>query len=176
MSALGELLASDHRQTLEFFFRGLLDLSGAAVDREEVLYNASVLAHYSQVSTSAAADLPAPTDLGTVFDTFVVDAHAQRDGHLMETAGAQCLLLTGFFEDQMRARHNVRWYSRLGASFFGRAAAAQQHTKRKARLLDRLAVGFEPWRQRHAQLSRELRDQAYMLSIRATPKTSLDLS
>src|SRR5262245_42264652 len=42
MSPLRELLASDHRQTLEFFFRGLLDLSDADVDREEALYNASV--------------------------------------------------------------------------------------------------------------------------------------
>ena len=40
----------------------------------------------------------------------------------METAGAQCLLLTGFFEDQMRGRHNIRWYAELGAGFFVRAA------------------------------------------------------
>ena len=175
MGAFGELLASDHRQTLEFFFRGLLDLSEPGVDREEVLYNASVLAHYAQVSTRAAFELPAPTDLSTVFDTFVVDASLKRDGLLMETAGAQCLLLTGFFEDQMRERHNVHWYSKLGASFFGRAAVHQQ-TRRKARLLDRLAVGFEPWRQRHAQLSRDLRDQAYLLSARATRSPLADFS
>ena len=48
-----------------------------------------------------------------------------HDKLMMETAGAQCLLLAGFFEDQMRPRHNVRWYAQLGASFFSRAAASR---------------------------------------------------
>ena len=82
---------------------------------------------------------------------------------MMETAGAQCLLLAGFFEDQMRRRHNIRWYAELGASFFSRAAL-QERSLHKARLLDAIARRFEPWRQRHAQLSRELRDQPYLLT------------
>ncbi len=82
---------------------------------------------------------------------------------MMETAGAQCLLLAGFFEDQMRRRHNIRWYAELGASFFSRAAL-QERSRHKARLLDAIARRFEPWRQRHAQLSRELRDQPYLLT------------
>jgi hypothetical protein len=80
----------------------------------------------------------------------------------METAGAQCLLLTGFFEDQMRARHNIHWYAQLGAGFFRRAAQLDA-SPRKARLLEAIARGFEPWRRRHAQLSRALRDQPYLL-------------
>ena len=82
---------------------------------------------------------------------------------MMETAGAQCLLLAGFFEDQMRRRHNIRWYAELGASFFSRAAL-HERSPHKARLLDAIARRFEPWRQRHAQLSRELRDQPYLLT------------
>ena len=62
----------------------------------------------------------------------------------------------------MRRRHNIRWYAELGASFFSRAAV-QEQSPHKARLLDRIARRFEPWRQRHARLSRELRDQPYML-------------
>ena len=53
MDSLRALLASSHRQTLDFFFRGLVDVSEPTVDREELLYNASVLAHYAQVSTRA---------------------------------------------------------------------------------------------------------------------------
>ena len=82
---------------------------------------------------------------------------------MMETAGAQCLLLAGFFERQMRRRHNIRWYSELGASFF-RRAAAQERSSHKARLLDMIARAFEPWRQRHSRLSRELRAQQYLLT------------
>ena len=162
MGPLGELLATDHRQALEFFFLGLRDVSEPTVDRQELLYNASVLAHYAQVSTQADVDWPAPANLTAVFDHFVLDTTLLHDSLMMETAGAQCLVLAGFFEDQMRQRHNIRWYTELGASFFSRAAV-QEPSPHKARLLDTIARRFEPWRQRHARLSRELRAQPYLL-------------
>ena len=71
-------------------------------------------------------------------------------------------LLAGFFEDQMKVRHQIGWYAKLGAGFYHRAAAHERSVK-KARLLDAIARRFEPWRQRHSQLSRELRDQPYLL-------------
>ena len=58
-------------------------------------------------------------------------------------------------------------YAELGASFFSRAALHERSLHR-ARLLDAIARRFEPWRQRHAQLSRELRDQPYLLTPPAT--------
>jgi hypothetical protein len=168
MGPLRELLASDHRQTLEFFFLGLQEVSEPHVDRQELLYNASVLAHHAQVSTQAAVDLPTPATLRDVFDSFVLDSSLLGDSSLMESAGAQCLLLAGFFQDQMRGRHNLRWYSELGAGFFRRAAVLESSTK-KARLLDAIGRGFEPWRQRHARLSRDLRDQVYLLTPPSIP-------
>lgn len=163
MDPLRELLATDHRQVLEFFFVGLRDLSEPTVDQQELLYNASVLAHYALVSTEADGELPTPANLSVVFEHFVADPTALDDCMMLEAAGAQCLLLAGFFEDQMRRRHNIRWYAELGVSFFSRAAV-QEPSPAKARLLDRIARGFEPWRQRHARLSRELRDQPYLLN------------
>src|SRR6202521_2956990 len=151
MDPLREVLAIDRRQTLEFFVLGLQDVSEPTVDRQELLYNASVLAHYAQVSTKADVDVPAPANLSVVFDHFVSDTTLLHDTLMMETAGAQCLLLTGFFEDQMRRRHNIRWYAELGASFFSRAAH-HAHAPRRARLLDAIARRFELWRQRHARL------------------------
>lgn len=164
MDPLRELLASDARHALEFFFLGLRDVSEPSVDREELLYNASVLAHYAQVSTHAESDWPAPANLSAVFDHFVSDATLQRDSQMMEVAGAQCLLLAGFFEGQMRHRHNIRWYSELGTGFFSRAAFLE-HSPHKAWLLDSISRHFEPWRQRHARLSRELRDHPYLLPL-----------
>jgi hypothetical protein len=163
MGPLGELIATDHLQTLEFFFLHLQDISGPEVDRPELLYNASVLAHYAQISTHAGVGVPTPANLSAVFDNFVADNSLLADGQMMETAGAQCLVLAGFFEDQMRRRHNIRWYADLGASFFSRAAVLEA-SPRKARLLDTIARRFEPWRQRHARLSRELRDHPYLLA------------
>jgi hypothetical protein len=168
MDPLRELVATDRRQTLEFFFLGLRDLSEPTVDRQELLYNASVLAHHALVSTQADVDLPAPVNLSTVFDHFVSDPTVLYDSVLLEAAGAQCLLLAGFFEDQMRRRHNIRWYAELGVSFFSRAAL-QEPSPPKARLLDTIARHFEPWRQRHAQLSRELRDRPYVLNAPKPP-------
>jgi hypothetical protein len=168
MGPLRELLAIDPRQALEFFVVRLQDVSETTVDRQELFYNASLLAHYAHVSTQPDIDVPAPANLSAVFDHFVSDTTLRHDSLMMETAGAQCLLLTGFFEDQMRPRHNIRWYAELGAGFF-RRAALHERSLDKARVLDAIARRFEPWRQRHAQLSRELRDQPYLLTSPAPP-------
>ena len=163
MEHLRELLAVDGRQALAFFVLGLQDVCESGVNREELLYNASVLAHCAQTSTQATDELPTPTTLSDVFDHFVLDTTLRRDGLMMETAGAQCLLLTGFFERQMRHRHNIRWYVEVGASFFSRAAA-QEPSPPKARLLGTLAGRFGVWRQRYERLSCELRDRRYLLT------------
>jgi hypothetical protein len=168
MGPLRELLAIDPRQALEFFAVRLQDVSEATVDRQELLYNASLLAHYAHVSTQPDVDVPAPANLSAVFDHFVSDTTLRHDSLMMETAGAQCLLMTGFFEDQMRPRHNIRWYAELGAGFF-RRAALHERSLDKARVLDAIARRFEPWRQRHAQLSRDLRNQPYLLTRPAPP-------
>ena len=162
MEPLRELMAVDERRTLEFFVTGLQDVCDGGVDRQELLYNASVLAHYALVSTQSTTDMPAPATLLSVFDQFVLDETIGDDSQLLETAAAQCLLLAGFFEDQARRRHNIEWYASLGASFFSRAAA-RERSPRKASLLDMLARHFEPWRRRHARLGRELRDTPYLL-------------
>jgi len=166
-----ELLATDHQGVLEFFVVGLKNVSEPTVERRELLYNASVLAHYAQVSTASANDLPIPPTLSTVFDHFVMDASLHDDSSMMEVAGAQVLVLSGFFEDQMSGRHNIAWYAKLGATFFGRAARFER-TRAKAHLLGSIARTFEPWRDRHARLSRELRDRRYLL----TPPEPPDLS
>ena len=163
MGPLSDLLATTERQALEFFFVGLKDVSEADVDRRELLYNASVLAHYAQVSTQAGLDVPAPRTLVDVFDQFLCDTTTPQDAALMETAATQCLLLAGFFESQMRHRHSIRWYADIGAGFFRRAAALEA-SNAKAELLDLLGRHFEPWRVRYARLSRELATQRYVIT------------
>ena len=162
MAPLQELLAVDHRRALEFFATGLRDVSESDVDGQELLYNASVLAHYAQVSTQTGVELPAPASLSNVFDHFVCSSVLFHDSEMMEVAGAQCLLLAGFFERQMRRRHNIRWYAELGAGYFSRAADHAQ-SQPKTQLLDTMAHSFEAWRQRYALLSRELRVQPFVL-------------
>ena len=162
MGPFAELLASDHRQTLEFFVVGLKDVSESPVDQQELLYNASVLAHYAQLSVDADVETAAPANLTAVFDHFVATTASLNDPAMMETAGAQCLLMAGFFEAQMRRRHNINWYSKLGAGFFRRAAAAE-HSAVKAQLLETIARHFEPWRRRHSRLGHALRDSDLLI-------------
>jgi len=157
-----QLLAAGEQQTLEFFVRRLKEVSESTVDDHELLYNASVLAHHARVSTHSTVDLTTPATLVEVFDHFVFDTSLHHDSEMMEAAGAHCLLLAGFFEDQLRRRHNIRWYASLGVGFFRRAADLEA-SPQKVRLLAAIATGFEPWRQRHARLSRYLREQPYLL-------------
>src|SRR5258705_3477055 len=153
MGPVQELLASNHRQTLQFFIAGLQDVSEPTVDQQELFYNASVLAHYAQVSTHAGVDRATPANLSEVFDHFVSDPTLLRDSQTMEVAGTQCLIMAGFFEDQMRQRHNIRWYAQLGAGFL-REAAARERSSRTAELLDAIATRFDEWRLRRARLRR----------------------
>ena len=162
MDSYSDLLATSHRQALEFFFVGLKDVSEPDVDERELLYTASVLAHYAQVSTQSAYDMPAPTTLAAVFDQFILDDSMRQDSAMLEAAATQCLLLAGFFERQMRQRHNIRWYAEIGSGFFRRAAQLS-HERKRAQLLDTVGRHFEPWRARYSRLSRELHAQHYII-------------
>jgi hypothetical protein len=168
MEPLSELLGATERQALEFFFIGLRDVSEGEVDTRELLYTASILAHYAQVSTRAGFDMPTPSTLMDVFDQFMLDDSVRHDPALLEIAATQCLLLAGFFESQMRQRHNIRWYAGVGAGFF-REAAHLEKSRRKAELLDTVGRHFEPWRVRYARLSQELRVRPYVISRPSSP-------
>jgi hypothetical protein len=144
-------------------------VSESTVDDHELLYHASVLAHHARVSTHSTVDLTTPATLAEVFDLFVFDTSLRHDSEMMEAAGAQCLLLSGFFEDQLRRRHNIRWYSNLGVGFFSRAADLERSAE-KVRLLAAIAAGFESWRQRYARLSRCLREEPYLLTRPRRPR------
>jgi hypothetical protein len=163
MDPLNHLLATDQRETLQFFFAGLRDVTADEhVDSPALLYNASVLAHFAGTSTFSPGSLPALRGLGDVFDRFVADTSLRHDTELMEWAASQCLLFTGFFGDQMQRRHNLDWYGHLGADFYECAATASQQAARK-RMMGRMAEEFPDWRRRYLKLARELRDLPYLL-------------
>jgi hypothetical protein len=160
-------LAVTHQQALRFFFERLKDvIEPDRAPTSELLYNASILAHFASTSAASVDGFPpCPTGLTTVFDLFVVDRSHASDPEIMEAAGSQCLLLTGFFEDQLRRRHNVDWYASIGAGFFGQAA---RHSRDRARtqMLSAMAARFEVWRRRQHRLAHELCDEPRLVAIR----------
>ena len=159
-----EWLAVTNGQALRFFFEHLRDVTeGGDIPQSELLYNASVLAHFATTSTASVPQFPScPSDLATVFEVFVLDRSQHTDPEIMEAAAAQCLLLTGFFEGQVRRRHNVKWYATLGANFYDQAAHCTTDRAR-ARMMLTMAVRFEFWRRQQARLAKELRDLPRLL-------------
>jgi hypothetical protein len=173
-------LAVTTGQTLRFFFDTLKDVSeDAQPPTNELLYNASVLAHFATTSTASPTDFPpCPTNLGTICDLFVLDHSRHNDPEIMEAAAAQCLLLTGFFHDQMARRYNVEWYASLGVSFFAQAASHREDRVR-ARMMDTMAARFDFWRRQQRRLARELRDLPRLIgrpSADRLPGPGLDLA
>src|ERR1043166_5785893 len=94
-------LAVTNAQALRFFFERLKDVSDCdEAPRSELLYNASVLAHFATTSTTSGVSFPpCPSSLTMVFDLFVLDRSRHASSEILEGAAAQCLLLTGFFQD-----------------------------------------------------------------------------
>lgn len=159
------LLAVTHGQALRFFYERLKDVSPAdGVPVSELLYNASVLAHFASTSTASADGFPpTPTSLTTVFEVFVLDRSRHADAGIMEAAASQCLLLTGFFGEQVRRRHNVEWYAALGAGFYEQAADLG-HDRARAEMMETMAGRFAFWRRQQARLARDLRETGQSLS------------
>jgi len=159
-----DLLAVTNGQALRFFFERLKDVSGEETGAvSELLYNASVLAHFASTSTASTTTFPAtPASLSTVFDLFVLDRSQHADPELAEAAASQCLLLTGFFQNQLRRRHNVDWYASLGAGFYD-AAAQYAADRTRAQMMQTMSRKFELWRERQHRLAVELRDESRLL-------------
>jgi hypothetical protein len=126
-----------------------------------------MLAHFASTSAASTDDFPAaPTGLTNVFDTFVLDRSRHNDPDILEAAASQCLLLTGFFCRQVRRRHNVEWYARLGAGYF-RQAARRANDWERARMMRVMAGRFDFWRYQQDRLARELRDQPFLIFPRS---------
>ena len=89
-----ELLGSDHLATLEFFVVGLRDVSESATDEQELLYNASVLAHYAQVSIDPDDELSTPADLTAIYDRFVANPAVLLDSAICRIGTLEALNCT----------------------------------------------------------------------------------
>jgi hypothetical protein len=162
-------LAVSHHQALRFFFERLRDVAEEEHPNEgELLYTASVLAHFATTSTASLATFPgAPSSLERLFELFVLDRSEHADPQLMEAAAAQCLLLTGFFRDQLHERHNVAWFAVLGAGFYDSAAHLGGDQSWRS-MMGQMAIRFEFWRRQLHRLSHDLRDTP-LLIVRRGP-------
>ena len=157
-------------QALKFFFEHLRDVTDDfEPPTSELLYNASVLAHFATTSTDSRETFPAaPASLGKIFELFVLDRSQHADAEIMEAAASQCLLMTGFFQDQQRRRHHVDWYASLGTAFYQRAAE-QARDRSRSRMMQTMAHRFDFWRSQQHRLAHELHDLARLIAPPPAP-------
>lgn len=161
-----DLLAVDSQSTLNFFHANLQDVSAdSRVSATETIYVASILASYAQTSRADTTSLPPFASLSDVFDMFVMQRETITDPELLEIAGAQSLLLAGFFRDQMQRRHNVEWYDQLGTMFYERATQHSTQTPNRRALFARLSITFPEWTAICQRLSRALGERRFLLRL-----------
>jgi hypothetical protein len=145
MDVGGNPFAVSQRDVLDFFAERLLDVCDDDVAdgslKDELLYTASILSHYALVSGTSQTSLPLASSLREVFDLYVCDPLPQSDPGLMEAAGAQTLMLTGYYGAAMERTFSLPTYTTWGQHFFRKAAVGRRRT-----LLLSMADHYEPWR------------------------------
>jgi len=164
-SIFEELVGVDSERAFRFFLASLRET--AATERlkdDEMLYVASILAHYSQTSRFDTTAQPCLANLTEVFDNFVLQTIRLTDSDILEFGGSQVLLFAGFFRDQMRARHNVNWYDQVGQSLYEKASHHSKDRK-KRELFDRLSESLPAWTIVCRNVHRTLRENRLLLKV-----------
>jgi len=163
MNGFRELLAVNSEVAFNFFLTNLRDeVQGRGSKEDEVLYVTSILAHYAQVSRCDATYMPCMANLSEVFDNFILQDSGLQDPEILEIGGSQVLLFAGFFRDQMRRRHNVNWYDKVGQTLYDRACQYSRDRK-KQRLFEKMSISFPDWAIICRNLSRTLRENQFLL-------------
>ncbi|MEK7227568.1 MAG: hypothetical protein AAB641_01610 [Patescibacteria group bacterium] len=163
MDTLRELLQVDWLTALNFFHEGLEEVAPKEiVGTDETMYVASVLAHFAQSSRCDTGANPSPATLLDIFDQFFWKDRVGTDPQLLETAGSSSLLLLGFWPKQMSQRHNLRWYTHLGRSFYARASRHCPE-RQKGELLKRLSSHFTIWTFSCQKFSKNLQEAPLLL-------------
>lgn len=154
-----ELLAVDKIECVNFFYRGLEEVGQPGADRRERIYVASMLAHFALTSRASGDPMFVLGDLSEVFDTFVVEhfSNPYVSASILENAGANTLLLNGFFR-RPEGKRSVHWYDELGAGFYEGASIASLRGKHMQSFYAGMAEHFSLWSHDCYELAKQLRD------------------
>ncbi len=165
MTDFQALLAVDKQGAIDFFLRSLKDeVAEGGVRMDELYYVASVLASFAQTSRYDLGSMPAPIDLGEIHDRFVLQSVEYADCEIWEIAGSQTLYVNGVLRNQMRVRHNVHYFDKLGQTFYARAADLSGDRK-KEDLLRRMSFSLPTWTRSTSKMSRTLSENQLLLRL-----------
>ncbi len=165
MGYMAELLEVSENQALEFFFKAIISEEyPEGSSKLEIKYIASIMAHYTQVSTVSSSHFPMSRNLGQIFDEFVLNTSVHTNPEIMEWAGAQTVILAGFFGSQMSRRNNLPYFEEVGRSFYIRASLFTK-VKAKKELFERVSSHYPDWTKTLNSLSKTLRDNRYLIRL-----------
>ena len=161
--AFPAFLLVDKKSNLDFFLAGLLEVAPpiGVVTEDEIGYVASVLADRAMTSTFEPAGRR-HSELHNLFDRFVLKQEAIGNFPLLETASAENLLLTGFFRNQLRRRHDMEYFEEIGRSLYFQASEMAV-SRRKKDLYSRMCERYRIWARTCLRLHLYFRDQPYKL-------------
>jgi hypothetical protein len=133
------------------------------------VYLASVLGHFCLQPTDRLESLspdynPADTefrqfaDLTQIAELMMRQLTSARNPLWMESAGAHILLYAGFFQEQHKARHNIRFFATMGRECYLMAAVGK-----RTKVMKQMAAGFDQYLFHLADLHRNLRESRYLI-------------
>lgn len=158
MDGMQSLLAVNEKIAFDFFKTRLGEElpSNWPHPKEEFLYIVSVLAHYAQTSCSSTDSWLTPTtDLREFFERFVTGEVIKGDVEMYQWAGSLVVLHAGFFREQAKKRHNVRWYDQIGQSYYENASRVAK-TRPHQTLFSSLASSLPDWNRLCSDLNSKL--------------------
>ena len=168
-----DLYGVTEEQALNFWASNLHDAIGnehwARIGNSTGVYLASMLGHFSLQSVDRVEVLSPDyepgeqefrpfADLTQIAEFMMQQLTSARNPLWMESAGAHILLYAGFFQNQHRHRHNIKFYSRLGRECFLMAAVGKRE-----KIMKSIAADFQQYLHHLANLHQHLRESRYLI-------------
>ena len=160
-------------RALNFWASHLEDAVGsrrwAEIRNSTGVYLASVLGHFCLQSMDRLAVLSPEyscsegefrqfADLTQIAEMMLQQLTSAKSPAWMESAGAHILLYAGFFQNQMRHRHNIDFYARMGSDCYRMAAVGKRE-----KMMRLVAAEFGQYLFLLASLQRNLRESRYLI-------------
>ncbi len=175
---LDDLLGSDSQHTVEFFAHELQSLLQFTTswNKDQMLYVASVLAHYASVPWLHGRPMTLSTNESTVPLAFrrtelspylyarLCPQYEAFDAEDFENKGSHIFLMVGFFRRQMSNQNNVAMYEKIAQGYYHQAHQYAQNETRK-HFLKQFSFALPLWSHVCARLNKNLRDKRFVLHL-----------
>ncbi|MEX1063973.1 MAG: hypothetical protein WD898_00420 [Candidatus Paceibacterota bacterium] len=174
---LRSFLASGRKATLKFWRDNLNEIcpKGGSlsqdIDTLQINYGARFLTRFSLVSTGSDVYFPTFTSLVEIYDNFLHNTMSRGIPSLMELAGCQTLLLSGFYKEYAIKHYDLQDLCRIGRDFFNKSAVG----KRK-KVIKKVSANFDIWQELLHNLRVYLQEKRLLLESPNRPEPLIKIA